>query len=179
MIILHSNNPVPSSFLGGLAGRGFFIYSMNFKNSDAAWDFLLNIRYRVDDYYALTYVTPDQWANIQDALSCIRRAKKFDPDVFYSIRKILKHDYDNYYKRIELIRVEPRKIAQRFIGRKNVRQFIFSRDGFKCLCCGSKNNLTIDHISPINFGGENKLSNLQTLCKSCNSRKSDTYKDYR
>ena len=28
-------------------------------------------------------------------------------------------------------------------------------------------------------GGENKISNLQTLCKSCNSKKSDNYKDYR
>lgn len=35
----------------------------------------------------------------------------------------------------------------------------------------------VDHIVPLNDGGEHELSNLQTLCKSCHSRK--TAKDVR
>src|SRR5438552_3960763 len=31
--------------------------------------------------------------------------------------------------------------------------------------------LTIDHVHPLSLGGTNEDGNLQTLCRSCNSRK--------
>lgn len=57
--------------------------------------------------------------------------------------------------------------------RSRVSKKIFSRDGFVCVACGSTKNLTIDHIVPIKRGGNNSLSNLRTLCQSCNSKKGD------
>ena len=75
--------------------------------------------------------------------------------------------------------MQPRYIAQKFIGKKNIREFIFKRDNYKCLKCGNVKNLQLDHIIPISKGGENKLMNLQTLCNSCNSKKRDNFKDYR
>lgn len=45
--------------------------------------------------------------------------------------------------------------------------------GDYCSICGSRNDLTIDHINPQSNGGSNELSNLQILCRCCNSRKSD------
>lgn len=51
------------------------------------------------------------------------------------------------------------------------RQFVFERNGFKCVFCGTPTNLTIDHIIPVARGGKNDRDNLQTLCRSCNSRK--------
>lgn len=52
------------------------------------------------------------------------------------------------------------------------RQKIFKRDGYRCLCCGSRKNLTIDHIIPkCKKGGTDKNSNLQTLCRKCNEIK--------
>lgn len=53
-----------------------------------------------------------------------------------------------------------------------LRTVIFKRDGYQCLCCGSTTDLTLDHIIPLNLGGKHK-GNLQTLCRSCNSRKKD------
>lgn len=32
-----------------------------------------------------------------------------------------------------------------------------------------------DHIKPESWGGETSLDNLQTLCRSCNSKKNNRY----
>jgi 5-methylcytosine-specific restriction endonuclease McrA len=37
--------------------------------------------------------------------------------------------------------------------------------------CGSKKNLTIDHVIPRSKGGMNTWDNLVTCCSSCNLRK--------
>lgn len=59
------------------------------------------------------------------------------------------------------------------------RQAVFKRDGMRCLKCGSSGPLSLDHIVPLGSGGGNEASNLQTLCKSCNSAKGNTVADYR
>ena len=54
---------------------------------------------------------------------------------------------------------------------RNQRAIIYERDGYRCRYCGSTNDLTLDHIVPVSRRGDNSSSNLQTLCRSCNSRK--------
>jgi 5-methylcytosine-specific restriction endonuclease McrA len=57
-----------------------------------------------------------------------------------------------------------------------VRKYVFERDRYCCPSCGQTNQqteLTIDHIIPLAKGGSNDISNLQTLCRRCNSRKRD------
>jgi hypothetical protein len=54
---------------------------------------------------------------------------------------------------------------------QDIRWLVFRRDGYACVWCGSVSDLTVDHIHPVALGGTNELSNLQTLCRTCNSRK--------
>jgi len=42
-----------------------------------------------------------------------------------------------------------------------------------CWVCLSTEKLTVDHIVPISRGGTNDISNLTTLCQSCNSSKNN------
>ena len=53
------------------------------------------------------------------------------------------------------------------------RDNIFKRDGYKCLYCGSKKDLTLDHVLPKARGGKTSWNNLATACKPCNSKKGD------
>lgn len=54
--------------------------------------------------------------------------------------------------------------------------------GHTCLCCGRcepEIKLTVDHVIPVSRGGDNKVTNIQPLCKSCNSAKHTLDADYR
>jgi HNH endonuclease len=57
------------------------------------------------------------------------------------------------------------------------RQFIRigRRDGFKCNSCGTDKYLSVDHKVPVSKGGTSALSNLQILCRPCNSKKGVSY----
>lgn len=47
------------------------------------------------------------------------------------------------------------------------------RDGFRCVQCGAHGRLEVDHIKPVRTHPELSfdLTNLQTLCPGCHSRK--------
>lgn len=52
-----------------------------------------------------------------------------------------------------------------------ISEIIYTRDDYKCVYCGSTEDLTLDHIIPLSRGGNNDASNLATACRSCNSSK--------
>lgn len=43
-----------------------------------------------------------------------------------------------------------------------------------CAECGTTEDLTVDHVLPLARGGRSELSNVQTLCRSCNGIKEAT-----
>ena len=48
---------------------------------------------------------------------------------------------------------------------------ILKRDKHTCVYCGSKEQLTLDHVIPRSRGGKNTWENLATSCLSCNRKK--------
>ena len=51
------------------------------------------------------------------------------------------------------------------------RAAVYKRDDYECAYCGSKKNLTIDHILPRSRGGKDTWTNLITACEKCNMKK--------
>ena len=72
---------------------------------------------------------------------------------------------------------ERRKDAKKQISRK-LRFEIMERDGWKCVLCGGKELLQIDHIIARVNGGEDTKENLRTLCIDCNIGKQQAKKEY-
>ena len=42
--------------------------------------------------------------------------------------------------------------------------------GPACEACGTRDDLTVDHIVPQSMGGTHARANLRTLCRSCHGR---------
>lgn len=61
----------------------------------------------------------------------------------------------------------------RLVNTRPSRKSIHVRDGHKCVYCGQKENLTIDHIMPTSRGGKNTWCNMVTACVHCNTTKSN------
>lgn len=76
---------------------------------------------------------------------------------------------------VNIATLQNRRRFQRFQDRPAipdaVRQFVYDRDGRRCLHCGTAAALSLDHIHPYSLGGSDHPSNLQTLCRPCNSKK--------
>ena len=53
------------------------------------------------------------------------------------------------------------------------RQNVFKRDNFECQYCGTRRELTLDHVVPSSRGGIHTWTNLVTACKRCNAKKGD------
>lgn len=51
------------------------------------------------------------------------------------------------------------------------RHNVFKRDGNRCVYCGSRDNLTIDHVKPKSQGGRDSWDNLVAACQRCNAKK--------
>jgi 5-methylcytosine-specific restriction endonuclease McrA len=49
----------------------------------------------------------------------------------------------------------------------------------RCLCCGKKKKLTVDHVVPLSKGGTSWIENIQPLCLLCNLVKNAKTIDYR
>ncbi len=58
---------------------------------------------------------------------------------------------------------------------QKLRRVALQRDNGICVACGKVVGLRghVDHIVPLSSGGGNDLANLQTLCASCHSIKTD------
>ncbi len=55
--------------------------------------------------------------------------------------------------------------------RRITRRAVFARDDWTCQYCGSRSNLTVDHVVPRSKGGASSWDNIVASCAPCNRRK--------
>lgn len=50
--------------------------------------------------------------------------------------------------------------------------------GYRCVYCGTDENITKDHIIPLTKGGTDYIDNIQPLCHNCNSSKGNRIESF-
>ena len=65
--------------------------------------------------------------------------------------------------------------TQRSRGASTYKERVAEGQGGEfCILCGSKKDIEVDHIKPVNqAGGQDDIKNMQLLCKVCNSAKKE------
>jgi hypothetical protein len=58
----------------------------------------------------------------------------------------------------------------RFIP-QHVKIAVATRDGGRCVHCGTTEDLQFGHVYPYSYGGSNTTDNIQLECATCNKRK--------
>ena len=106
----------------------------------------------------------------------IELIKISDPDIYI---KDPKADYG--FKKLEDLPLHEigkiRPDLEKMLRDSTFEKYTDSEGNYYCACCGFKDrsraSFHVDHIIAMNNGGKSVVENLQILCRSCNSRKSD------
>ena len=77
---------------------------------------------------------------------------------------------DRTYRKFTHLRTELRPASREHLSASKRKRILLRGKG-RCMKCGSKKNLEIDHVVPLARGGSNRLENLQLLCQRCNRMK--------
>ena len=61
------------------------------------------------------------------------------------------------------------------IGSHTLKEWELLKNKFnnRCAICNKEKPLTVDHIIPLSKDGTDYISNIQPLCRNCNSKKND------
>ena len=95
--------------------------------------------------------------------------KKIDLELFSMNRKAKSENkFNDYIKEMDEKQAK-KKPKSKIDG--VLRTKVYERDMYRCKHCQSYKDLSIDHIIPLKHGGTDDFDNLQTLCRSCNSKK--------
>lgn len=107
---------------------------------------------------------------------------KQPPRMVKTIRDLIYWEYAKLIARAASFKDNYRFIVSRFkkLQSGEIKMSDLTRDDRNmilkdeyCIYCGSRENLTFDHIIPLSRGGPDITSNLVLACRKCNSSKRD------
>lgn len=130
-----------------------------------------------EDSYSSNVMDEEKYLSINSGINHPIIQSLFPARRIEHCRSLSKKQYDRY---LMFTSYEMRRARSCiYTSDRSVRNKVFKLHGKKCLSCGSEKLISLDHIVPVALGGEDKIENLQPLCKSCNSKKGTLVIDYR
>lgn len=119
-----------------------------------------------DPDYRDWQLDPDQPYLI--CIDCHRLVKRWSP-LQHRCKKC--HAKKHTPKRLRMRRIAHKRWKLRAgPGWKTIRKHWLEKHPI-CVRCGTRENLTVDHIKPLSEGGRTEPNNLQTLCFACHTAK--------
>ena len=114
---------------------------------------------KLKKYARKTNTTADEFKRIIDACAQnnLIRADLWAEEKIVSIHEL----------ELESIKID----IKQEVGYGKHRRDVYKRDGYKCVYCGSSEDLSLDHVIPQSKGGTHDPSNLVACCFSCNAAK--------
>jgi 5-methylcytosine-specific restriction endonuclease McrA len=133
--------------------------------------------------WKLNYKRRNRERTNQQASESQKRCWARDPSKRIATSKRWKKKNPGMFKMVGIISAHRRRVAEKAhsftrLEWEGLRKFY----GYSCLCCGKVEPKIVacaDHVIPLALGGTNQISNIQPLCKSCNSKKYTKIIDYR
>lgn len=129
---------------------------------------------------------PEKYRAKYEAQNAKAERKAYAKEYVQKNREGVKHRLHEWYlqnpqKFIDHTRKKRSKIYGPIEGHHTVEEWIelCNRYDNRCMRCYRCENLAKDHIVPISRGGTDYITNLQLLCKRCNSRKYNKHINYR
>lgn len=117
------------------------------------------------DYRPLSYLPLSLWS-WQDAIKAVYQGKV---DVVAYYEDIVVHS-PSFEMRLPSV-ISLKQYVQQDRNLAFTRFNVFLRDCFSCGYCGSKHDLTFDHVVPRALGGRTTWENIVTACSPCNMKK--------
>lgn len=142
-----------------------------FESSGMEW---ISIREALPFACEVTGVNPEKKRRSQIAVECYSVLTKMGivaPDRY--IVPWHRHEYERMFTR-EASRGKYIDFYDSWEWKK-ARYSVLMKYGRKCMCCGSVENIVVDHIIPLKRRWDLRLDveNLQVLCSDCNMGKSN------
>jgi hypothetical protein len=151
-------------------------YSITGENLLDAYSNFMHLTWEYDSEIMCNY---REYNNKREDISSIRKLRIVDHHEIHRAIENLKNMLIRFQNAKQYEDNAPRRKANSITSKPEIRQAVYELHGNKCLCCGSQENICIDHVVPVYKGGKNEIENFQPLCKSCNSSKGTKIIDYR